>query len=94
MDKPYHWDITERLFEEDIYNSFPNVRLDWQVDSEDESPRALSSLLTKANTIYYTSGSNVISGLFNQGEYVQDFILGSIPNLFIYPGLCCRICNN
>ena len=45
MDKPYHWDITERLFEEDIYNSFPNVRLDWQVDSEDESPRALSSLL-------------------------------------------------
>src|SRR5690554_1252429 len=86
MDKPYHWDITERLFEEDIYNSFPNVRLDWQVGDEDESPRALSSLLTKANTIYYTSGSNVIKGLFNQGEYVQDFdFWGGLKNL-LSPG--------
>ena len=83
MDKPEYWDITSRLFEEDIYNSFPNVRLDWEVGSEDESPRALSSLLTKANTIYYTSGSNVIRGLFNQGEYVQDFdFWGGIKNLF------------
>ena len=28
MDKPYFWDITSRLLEEDIYNALPDVRFD------------------------------------------------------------------
>lgn len=78
MDKPYYWDITKRLFEEDVYNSFPNIKLDGDVtDSTDPNPRSFYSLLTKANTIFYKSGSNVIGGLFNQGDYVPDFSLWS-----------------
>ena len=76
MDKPYYWDITERLFEEDVYNSFPNIRLDGDVDNPtDPNPRSFYGYLTKANTIFYKSGSNVIGGLFNQGDYVPDFNL-------------------
>lgn len=78
MDKPYYWDITERLFEEDIYNSFPNIKLDGDVDDlTDPNPRSFYGYLTKANTIFYKSGSNVIGGLFNQGDYVPDFSLWS-----------------
>lgn len=86
MGKDYYWDITERLFEEDIYNSFPNVRLDGYVaDPLDPSPRSYFGLLTKANTISYKSGSNIISGLFNQGDYVPNYTPYEIVASFYNP---------
>ena len=36
MDKPYFWDITSRLLEEDIYNALPDVRFDTKRDSVEE----------------------------------------------------------
>ena len=81
--KPFYWDITERTFEEDIYNSFPNVRLDGFVEETEVSPRDYEGLLSKSNTIFYKSGSNYIGGLFNQGDYVPDYSpFGYIVSLF------------
>ena len=68
----YYWDITQRLFEEDIYNSFPNVRLDANVSSIELSPRSYNSLLSKGNTINYKSGSNFIGGIFHLAEWVPS----------------------
>lgn len=73
MNRPYYWDITKRLFEEDIYNSFPNVRVDYIVSQGGIPPRSVSSLLTQANTIYYKSGGRFIGGTLNVGEYVPKY---------------------
>ena len=73
MGKPFHWDITKRLFEEDIYNSFPNVRIDYNVPANNPSPRSYFSLLSQGNTISYKSGSNYISGIFHQADSVPDY---------------------
>lgn len=73
MNRPYYWDITKRLFEEDIYNSFPNIRVDYNVSEGGIPPRSVSSLLTQANTIYYKSGGRFIGGTLNVGEYVPKY---------------------
>ena len=73
MNRPYYWDITKRLFEEDIYNSFPNVRVDYIASQGVIPPRSVSSLLTQANTIYYKSGGRFIGGTLNIGEYVPKY---------------------
>ena len=62
MNKDYYWDITQRLFEEDIYNSFPNVRLDVDVNETELSPRSFNSLLSQGNTINYKSGEQLYIG--------------------------------
>lgn len=70
IDKPYYWDITTRLFEEDIYNSFPNVRYDTS-----EGGRSQQDLYSKGNTLYYKSGENFVKGLGNQADSIPDFNL-------------------
>ena len=74
MGKPYYWDITRRFFESEIYNSFPNVRLDHETPSGTNNPRSYFGLLGKGNTIYYQSGGNTIGGIFNQAEEVPEFV--------------------
>lgn len=85
IDKDYYWDITERLFEEDIYNSFPNIKLDSDVGASELSQRTYLNVLTKANTIFYKSGSNVIGGLFNEGEYVPNYTFWSSFSFLVSP---------
>ena len=74
MGKPFHWDITRRFFEQDIYDSFPNIRMDYDpANTGITPPRSYFGVLTRGNTISYKSGSNVISGIFNIAEDVQGY---------------------
>ena len=82
--KKYYWDITQRLYEYDIYEAFPNVKTDFMVQGTDINPRGLKDLLSQSNTIMYKSGSNIVTNLFNIPEYIPDYrfyhdIIGTIP---------------
>lgn len=71
---PFYWNITKRLFEKDLYNSFPDVRYD---DLEGRKSRYNA----RGNTIYYVSGSNIIGGLGHQAPerlLAYNFTGGSI----------------
>ena len=75
INRPYYWDITERLFEFDIYESFPNVQANANAVGDEASIRARKDLLTQGNTISYTSGSNTIDKLFNIPEFIPNYRL-------------------
>lgn len=77
----YKWDITSRLFEEDIYNSFPNVRFDYWEDG-----RTNPGLLGQGNTFSYKSGSNIVSNITHQAPEIPEFhaLAGNISNYAEY----------
>lgn len=76
IDKPYYWDITSRLFEEEIYNSLPDVRSELYSYVEDGftlSSRNNPNIYTKGNTISYKTGSNMIKNLGHQAPSLPNF---------------------
>lgn len=74
MDKPYFWDITSRLLEEDIYNALPDVRFDTKRDSTEQIPSGRATgELCKGNTIYFKSGSNYIKGIYHKAPNIPTY---------------------
>ena len=65
----YVWDITSRLFESDIYNSFEDIRYDIEPET-----RSNPLNYSKGNTINYKSGSNVIDGVGHQAPALPALV--------------------
>ena len=90
IDKDNYWNITSRLFEEDIYNSFPNVRLDVKAGQNSELKQYIRSdpnLYSRTNTISYKSGGNTVDNIGHLGEKIPTYswisLLTNAPDYFI-----------
>lgn len=82
------WDVSDRCFEEDIYNALPDVNYITNPSTGSSGGR-LSGSLSKSNSISYKSGSPYIKNLGHTGPAIPDYeppftsALQIIPNLAI-----------
>lgn len=78
----YYWKINSRFFEQDIYDSLPNVRYDTKADLLNQLPssRTNPQALSQHNTIAYKSGTREITRVLNKGNAIPDydFVTGTI----------------
>lgn len=61
-----YWDITERLLDDKLYKSLPNVNFSSRVGRT-------SSELSQANTISFTSGSRDVSRITHRGSNIPSY---------------------
>lgn len=65
-DERQTWNLTDRCFEEDIYNALPDV-------NANTTAGRMAGYLSKGNTISYKSGAPFIKNLGHQGPNIPQF---------------------